>query len=410
MSAGNPSLCSWILARIRSEGPMPFARFMEAALYHPEHGYYCRAGATTGRAGDFYTSADVHPAFGRLLARQIAEIADRTDPGAAGPFEVIEAGPGSGRMARDIIEGLHSERPDLARRTVYTLVEISASLRAAQREALAAGGCGERVADVVWSSWQDLLGRPTGSGFRGCVVANEFLDAMPVHRVEMRGGSLLEVHVDSADDGFREVLLPPSTPRLARHFAAIQERDGVVLSEGQRAEAGLAALEWVSSLGRLFGEDGAGGGILVDYGHPAPELYDASRRHGTLMCYSGHRTEEDPYLNVGEQDMTAHVDFSSTAGAAREAGLDTAPLATQMRFLVSLGLARMVADLGARSAQLGVEGARERLALHGLMTPGGMGEVFKVLLLARGTSAADLTGARNPFMEWKPREAESCTG
>jgi len=389
---------------------MPFARFMEAALYHPEHGYYCRPGATTGRAGDFYTSADVHPAFGRLLARQIAEIAERTARGPDGAFEVIEAGPGAGRMAGDVIEGLAAEHPELARRVVYTLVEISPSLREAQRVTLSDGGFARRVAGVRWASWPELLERRIEHGFRGCVVANEFLDAMPVHRVEVRDGALLEAHVDEDGERFFEVLLPPSTPRLAAHFDGLERREEVVLSEGQRAEAGLAALDWVTSLGRLFGPEGAGGAILIDYGHPARELYDGSRHHGTLMCYRGHRAGEDPYVEVGEQDMTAHVDFSSTAHAARDAGLDAAPLATQMRFLVSLGLARMVADLGARSGQLGVEGTRERLALHGLMAPGGMGEVFKVLLLASGTRAAELTGARNPFLEWTTRERESCTG
>jgi len=398
VSAGSAPLRAWLQERIRSRGPIPFVQFMEAALYHPEHGYYCRPGATTGREGDFYTSADVHPAFGRLLARQIAELADRTAAGAMDRFDVIEAGPGTGKLARDVIDALDSERPDLARRVVFTLVEISPSLRAAQRATLDGAGSAGKVAGIGWASWSELVERRFQGGFRGCVLANEFLDAMPVHLVQAESDGLREVHVDFRDDRFQEVLCAPTTDRLVRHFEELAEQDGVRLSEGQRAEAGLRALGWVSSLGRLFGDDGAGGAILIDYGHPARELYDISRFHGTLMCYAGHRAGEDPYVGVGEQDMTAHVDFSSVARAARSAGFDTAPLVSQMRFLVSLGLARMLAELGARGTETGVEGVRERLALHGLMAPGGMGEVFKTLLLSRGTAAGDLTGVKDPFM------------
>ncbi len=395
MDRGHPPLLAWLRDRIAQRGPLPFVEFMEAALYHPEHGYYCRPAATTGARGDFYTSPDVHPAFGRLLARQIAELADRTRPAGGGRFDIVEMGPGTGTLARDVAAGLARERPDLAARTVYTMVEVSPSLGRLQRVRLGGGAAGA-LAGFEWARWDDVLARAARApGFHGCVLAHEFLDALPVHLVQAAGGALEEVHVTVEGEALREVLLDPVTPRLAEHLDGL----GVVLEEGQRAEVGLRAIDWISSLEGLFGPraGGRGGALLIDYGHPARELYDPIRHRGTLLCYHRHRAGEDPYARVGLQDITAHVEFTSVERRARAAGLDAAPLTTQMRFLVSLGLARMLADLGAAAGAAGT--ARDRLALHALMAPGGMGEVFKVLLLARGTPAAGLTGATDPFRD-----------
>jgi len=397
----DPVLTTWLRERIGARGPIPFVEFMQAVLYHPMHGYYCRPEATTGPAGDFYTSPDVHPAFGLLMSRQIAEIAAETSGGARF-FHVIEAGPGTGKLARDIIEGLSLENPELARRVIYTLVEVSPSLRRAQEARLA--GTENTIAGISWASWHDVLehaGELSREGeFHGCVVANEFLDALPVHMVERRGDGLLEVHVAVDGERLHEVLLPPATGRLEEHLRGL----GLDLAEGQRAEIGLSALDWVSSLQRVFrtkAGEGRGGAVIVDYGYPARELYDSVRHRGTLMCYSGHRAGDDPYARVGRQDMAAHVDFTSVQRRAQAAGFDASPVVTQLKFLVSLGLARMFADLAAApgAGATATEGVRDRLALHQLMAPGGMGEVFKVVLLTRGTSASDLTGAKDPFTQ-----------
>jgi len=391
VNGGNPALLAWLEERIGSRGPIPFSDFMEAALYHPAHGYYCRPGAGTGPAGDFYTSPDLHPAFGTLVSRQIAQILEKAAQD-DGPVRVIEAGPGSGRLARDIMAGLGSELPDLARRATYTLVEVSPSMRQAQERILGDAGAAHRWAGVEWASWSSLIERAGGGRFAGCVVANEFVDALPVHVVEQSAGELREIYVTLEAGSFRELLLEPSTGRLARHLSEL----GVSLKEGQRAEVCLKGLDWVSSLGRLFGEEGRGGVILIDYGHPAKELYDSTRHRGTLLSYHRHRVTENLYARVGEQDMTAHVDFTSVERRAREAGFDAAPLTTQMRFLVSLGLARMLADLSQSGGPALVK-ARDQMALHGLTAPGGMGEVFKVLLLAKGMKASNLIGAADPF-------------
>jgi SAM-dependent MidA family methyltransferase len=400
LQAGNPVLVAEIQRAMREGGPMTFAAFMQAALYHPELGYYSRPGMTTGVAGDYYTSSDLTPAFGRLIARQIVEIASRTagpaDPESSVPFTVIEMGPGSGRLACDIMDTLAGEAPALAARTSYVLVEISPSLRSAQRARVDASPGAQAIARVLWRSWDDLLARPPAGPLKGCLVANEFLDALPVHMVERRGGRLREVHVVPDGDGFTEALLDLSTPRLARHLEDL----GIELAEGQRAEVCLQAMDFLAGLGRLFGPAGRGGAILIDYGHQAGELYAAHRTGGTLMCYAAHRASgdvESPYQRVGEQDMTAHVDLTSVRRHAEAAGFDVAPVISQMRFLVSLGLPGMMAELAARADAAGVAAQRERLALHSLISPEGMGEIFQVMLLTRGTPAAALTGARDPF-------------
>jgi SAM-dependent MidA family methyltransferase len=395
VDAGNPALVAEIQREIRERGPLPFAAFMQAALHHPHHGYYSRPSMTTGAQGDYYTSPDLTPAFGRLLARQIAEIALRTTA-EEDPFTLVEMGPGSGRMACDIMQTLAAEFPALAARTTYALVEISPSLQRAQRERVEAAGCSSAVASVVWREWNDLMAHPPAAPVRACVVANEFLDALPVHIVEKKDRALREVHVTADGDGFGETLLPLSTPRLARHLEDL----GIDLAEGQRAEVCLVALDWVGCLGRLFGPRGRGGAILVDYGHAAGELYASHRARGTLMCYAGHRASGDgasPYRRVGEQDMTAHVDLTSVRRQAETAGFDVAPVISQMRFLVALGLPRLMADLAARPDAGSADAQRERLALHALMAPEGMGEIFKVMLMTRGTPAAGLTGAQDPF-------------
>ncbi|MGH9870151.1 MAG: class I SAM-dependent methyltransferase [Candidatus Polarisedimenticolia bacterium] len=399
MDDGSAALVAEIQQEIRTRGPMPFARFMGLALHHPRHGYYARPGATTGARGDFYTSPDLSPAFGRLIARQVIEIARLTthghgDPGH--PFTVVEMGPGSGRMAADIIAAMAWEDPALAARTTLVLVESSPELRASQRERLQAQPAARHLAGFTWLDWQTLIDQRPGRAFHGCVVANEFLDALPVHVVQMRGGVLHEVHVDQGAEGFREVLLAPSTPRLARHLAGL----GVILDEGQRAEINLEAVDWTGSLERLFGPEGRGGAILVDYGHEARELYASHRLHGTLMVYARHRARDGNTAaleRIGLQDITAHVDLTSLARAGAAAGFDVAPPVTQMKFLISLGLANMMADLAAGPDATGAEATRERLALHALMAPGGMGEIYKVMLMTRGTPAAGLTGAHDPF-------------
>jgi len=394
MSPTTASLAQVLARRIGAEGPIPFEAFMETALYHPSLGYYTRDDRDPlGARGDFRTGPEISPAFGLLLSRQVAEILDRT-AGAGVPLRVVEVGPGRGSLARDLALGLAAQRPDLAERTRLILVEVSAASIRIQKETLRGiprGGAGE-LEGVAWSAWEDLLDADDETVT--CVVANEFLDALPVRIARRVDGRLKEVHVDAAGASFQETMREPVDDRLSAHFAMLERSEGVRLADGQRVEAGLRGLDWVASLARLFGARGKGGAVIVDYGRTARDLYDPARSEGTLMCYHRHRALQDPYAMVGEQDITAHVDFTSIAHAARGAGLDVAGPVSQMRFLVALGLAQLFAQ---RAHETAPDAIQDRLGLHALMAPGGMGEIFSAMLLTRGTQAALLTGARDPF-------------
>jgi len=251
---------------IRERGPLTVAAFMELALYS-ENGYYARAVRRSGRAGDFFTSVDVGPLFGELLAIQIAEMAELVERGTRGdvaPIDLVEAGASDGRLSADILRSLRRDAPQLFERLRLHLVEASPAARAMHTSTL--GDVTSRLA----SSGTDLP-----ASFEGIVVANELLDAMPVHQVVMRENGLREIFVDVAPYGgpesaaLRVVEAAPSTPALAEYLARV----GASLEPGWRAEINLAAIEWVRTAARRLRR---GFMILIDYGHDARELYSVT--------------------------------------------------------------------------------------------------------------------------------------
>lgn len=407
---------------------MTFAQFMEEALYGPD-GYYARRPRLGGAGGDYFTAPELHPAFGALLGRQVAEVWDAL--GRRARFDLVEHGPGSGALCRDLLIWARHEAPDLAHAVRYVLVERSDLLRAAQRATLAAHGLLD--ARITWEE-PDLLppthltpppaeanltprpaslagrGRTGGDteppplreglgdrfasedpGARyGCVLANELLDAFPVHLVTVREGRLLERYVTL--QGVRPAFVEdvPSTPALARYFADL----GLLPGEGCQAEVNLAAVAWAE---RTAAGLGRGALLLLDYGYPARELYAPHRRHGTLLCYRGHALSSDPLVRVGEQDITSHVDFTSLARAGERAGLTTLGMVNQESFLTNLGL-RDYLRLLERASLPAVEHDANRRALVELARPEGLGAV-RVLLQARGLPnlrPSGLGGAARP--------------
>jgi len=359
-----------ILDRIATHGPMTFARFMEACLYEPGLGYYTSPGRKVGAEGDFYTSSNVHALFGRLLAREICRMWQEL----ARPesFQIVEMGAANGRLACDIMDGVRDLEPEFYRTVTYRLIEKEPSLREAQRSLLHEHG--ERLA---WSTPEELA---TGAvTFTGCMVSNELVDALPVHLVEMTDEGLREVYVTADGDGFREQLAPPSTPDLTAYL----ERIGTVLGPGQRAEIRLAALDWLKDVASALQR---GFIITIDYGYLAPELYGPMRRNGTLLCYYRHTVEENPYLRVGLQDMTAHVDFTTLSRFGEDLGINTVWYGEQYRFLLATGMMQELATMEMRATSE-KEAIKDRLALKKLMLPdGGMGDTFKVLVQAKGVT------------------------
>ncbi len=363
---------------------MTVAAFMDLALYDSEVGYYARAAQRSGRAGDFFTSVDVGPLFGEFLATQLAEMADilTGDLGlATGDFDLVEAGAGNGRLSADILRAAQGHAPSFYNRIRLHLVESSAAARTAQRATLGeVGGRLESSAATLPES------------FEGALVANELLDAMPVHQVVMREDGLREIYVDGAAPHAlvtREG--PPSTPALAAYL----ERLGITLDLGWRAEINLRAVEWMREAARCLRR---GFIVLIDYGHDARELYSAAHAGGTLTTFTRH-TSAGPesgdgapgwLRHPGEQDITAHVDFTSIRAAAEAEGLTAIGFLDQTYFL--MGLLTGCREPFAVSAMRMAETAKGSRHLKTLIMPGGLGSTHKVLILGKGVGAPALAG------------------
>jgi SAM-dependent MidA family methyltransferase len=383
-----------IRRRIAERGSISFAEFMELALYWPEGGYYTRPGATTGPEGDFLTASDTSPAFGETLARPIAAVWESL--GRPEPFEIVEAGPGRGLLAADLLTGLAEVAPELHAILTLTLDEVSPVLRAAQRERLAPLLPAGRL------RWEEggLPARGERS-WTGVLVANELLDALPVHRIRRRGPDLRELHVGLDEKGsLMELEVAPDEEVL--RFA---EGLSAAPADGDEAEAGLAAARWVEAAAR-----GLDRGLLlfIDYGHEARELYSPAHRRGSLLAYHHHRVGEDLLARVGRQDLTAHVSWTAVDEAAARGGLDGPYRTTQDRFLLALGLGDRFRDLS-EAARAGDQSAlREQLALKSLILPEGMGRRFQVSAYGRGLEDAP-PGFEDPF-EAPPPDAPSGEG
>jgi len=360
-----------LAGRIRDHGPMPFADYMRECLYHPMHGYYSQA--QPKRLADFYTSPDVHPIFGRLLARQFREMWDRL--GQPAIFCLVEVGAGTGRLAAHILDFAERMLPELYARLQYVAVERSPDRRAAIETSLARHIAAGRVVAAA----EVPAAIPAG-----CVFSNELLDALAVHRVVFEQGSLHEIHVGWEAKGFVELHAPLSTCAISEYFAA----QGTSLAEGQQAEAGLEACDWIQEIGRRLER---GFVLTVDYGHEARELYNERHMRGTLLAYQGHRATEAYYAAPGEQDLTAHVNFTALDIWGQRAGLRGMGLVTQSHFLMALGRGNDFGDLH-DPGQSEAEQVRARLLLKTLIFPEGMGETFQVMVQQKGAGAARLTG------------------
>ena len=363
-----------LVARIAEQGRITFAAFMEACLYEPGLGYYTSPGRKVGKEGDFYTSITVHAAFGRVIAREIAQM--WRNMGSPAGFSLVECGAGHGRLACDIMDYLAQREPEMYRHLTLTLVEREPSLEEAQAELLAAHR--ERV------RW--LLPEAFGGGafaFSGCLYSNELIDALPVHRVMMTDDGLQEIYVTLKEGELAEQLGPLSTAALGDYLARIN----IELHTGQQAEINLAGQEWLATAARALQQ---GFVLTIDYGYPAPELFAPQRNRGTLLCYHRHQVEENPYIRLGQQDITAHVDFTSLIKRGEELGLQPVWFGEQYRFLLSAGIIDEMEDLE-RSDVSPEEKLRLRLTLKKLIMPeGGMGDTFRVLIQSKGVDSPRL--------------------
>ena len=357
-------------------GALPFDRYMEMALYAPGLGYYMAGCRKLGAKGDFVTAPEISPLFGQSLARQCAQVLDGMVAG-----DILEFGAGSGSLALTLMQELE-RLGRLPRR--YLILETSPELKQRQRQAAAE----LRPELAARFQWLDRM----PERLCGLVIANEVLDAMPVHRFVLREGTVQEIFVGWNGSGFKEFSATPQSGALTDAVERLRA-EGLPLGDGYSSEINLRAGPWLAELGRALE---AGVVLLIDYGYPRREYFLAERSMGTLMCHYRHRAHPDPYHLVGLQDITAYVDFTAVAQAGEAAGLALAGYTTQASFLLGCGLDELLARSDPEQVETHmdlVQGAKR------LILPTEMGERFKVLALARnpsgplqGFSLRDLSG------------------
>ncbi len=410
---------------------IPFSMFMETALYNSAHGYYATNQANIGGQGDFYTSPHVGAEFGEALAEQFAEMWAKL--GYPQPFTLVEMGAGQGLLVRDVLRYLHRHHDACFDAVEYIVVEASSALVAHQQQRL--GKLAQSLGRLHWRTWQDI----EPNSIVGCCFSNELVDAFPVHRVALINGQLQEIYValaekldePSSESGalapgdrigaiapahpseyldleppdlsdpstwfapppvlqlvqssdFQEVVGELSTPQLLAYFQQVGiELYSEQYGEGYCTEVNLAAQDWMQTVAQRLRR---GYVLTIDYGYLAQRYYLPSRRQGTLQCYYQHRVHNNPYIHIGQQDITAHVDFTALQQWGLQSGLESLSFTQQGLFLMALGLGDRIAAI----AQMQPDASRSisdilarREALHSLINPTGLGG-FGVLLQGKG--------------------------
>lgn len=354
-------------------GQLGFDRFMELALYAPGLGYYVAGSPKLGPDGDFVTAPEISPLFGRCIATACAEALDALGGGA-----ILELGAGTGSLAAEVLATL-SERAGADARGPerYLILEPSPDLAAIQQQRLH-----QRVPELAGRcAWVQQLPKQ----FRGIMLANEVLDAMPVHRFCIDDeGAVQEIVVTCAGTGFGDSETPAS-PALRAAVRRLQAQ-GLAVNPGFCSELNLRLAPWARAMAEALE---AGLLLVIDYGYPRAEYYQAERHQGTLMCHRRHQAHTDLYSSIGLQDITAHVDFTALAEAGLGAGLDLAGYTTQSSFLIGCGIDQLIADAAGDDPMALLEfsaGAKQ------LLLPTAMGERFQVLGLSRGLDATAVGG------------------
>jgi SAM-dependent MidA family methyltransferase len=347
---------------VRERGSIPFSRYMELCLYDPELGYYSRNAEQFGKAGDFYTSSDVHAVFGRLLARQFDEMWRCL--GSPMRIDLVEIGPGRGLFAQDVLDWSEKKFPDFYRALRYVLVESSPALRERIKQTL------RPHLEAGKAELTTLDPRNGASSANTIVFANEFFDALPVEILSTKGS----LRIEACDGRLMEAWAKPSPEEVE-----FLDRYSVHPEPNQRVEAALAAQQLME---RIAASIQRGFLLAIDYGYTREEQL-AGRHRGTMKALRQHSVSANPYEAPGEQDITADVNFTALAAATEKHGMQARKLVTQSQFLMGIGETNQFAD-SFEGCRLPQERAKVALQLKHLVTPAGMGESFHVLLASKG--------------------------
>jgi SAM-dependent MidA family methyltransferase len=376
----NPELCALICERIVAspQQRITFAEYMDLALYHPQHGYYNSDRPSIGKQGDFITSSHWGADFAEVLAQQFVEMWEFLDRPVN--FTIVEMGAGQGTFAENVLQYLQWQYPEFFNVLEYIIVELSAVLKAEQRQRLG------HLKSIKWCNFDEIV----NDSVIGCFFSNELVDALPVHQLILEKGQIKEIYVAAEtpknaqkEINFIEVVDEVSTPKIAKYFELLElDLSASVYGDGYRSEVNLAALDWMSTVAEKLQQ---GYLLTIDYGHPAHRFYNPRRSEGTLQCYYRHRYHNNPYINVGRQDLTAHVNFTALENQGRLCGLDVVGFTQQALFLMALGLGDRLVSLSTNDAKV-LDVAtflRRREALHQLIDPMGLGG-FGVLVQSKG--------------------------
>jgi len=385
----NLVLCEALASRI-AQSPqhrITFADYMDMVLYHPAHGYYATKTEKIGVQGDFFTSPLLGADFGELLAKQFIQMWEIL--GKPAPFSLVEMGAGQGILAGDILKYLKLHYPDFFAVLDYTIIEKSSALRQEQQQRL-------QEFSLRWCNLEEI----STNSITGCFFSNELVDALPVHQVSLQQGRLREIYITTknltpqppslkgkGEMEFIEVIDELSTPELAKYFDLVGiELLSNAYSEGYRSEVNLAALDWLKMVGDKLRR---GYVLTIDYGYSASRYYSPTRSQGTLQCYYQHRHHDNPYINIGRQDITAHVDFTALERWGDRCGLHKVGFTQQGLFLMALGIGDRIAAVSNITGQSIQEILRRREALHQLINPQGLGG-FGVLVQNKGLTEEEV--------------------
>lgn len=365
-------LRDFIVQEIRKRGKITFAKFMEMVLYHPQYGYYTSGKERVGKQGDYYTSPTVHKMFGELIAKQLEEMWRIMDEE---PFTVIEMGANKGWLCSDIIQCIKRDYPAFYHHLHYIVIETNPYAR--EKLMLLLHSIESIEKKVSWHFYSE-----NGFSFdevQGCFLSNEFIDAFPVHRLKIKNRDLKEIYVGYNGFNFFEIEDEVSTHALKKYL----ERFPIYFEEGQECEINLHAAQWLKHISEKLRR---GFVLTIDYGDTTNGIYREGNTTGTIRCFYQHTVNRDFYRQLGEQDITAHVDFTSLMDIGKSLGLKVTGFAKQSHYLIALGILERLNAMGNDIGTI--------LKVKNLFHPEGMGEIFKVLIQHKNIAHPHLTSLR----------------
>lgn len=348
-----------IKSEIRTRGRITFERYMDLALYHQEYGYYSSGNVSIGKEGDFYTSPYVNKAFGEVLSNFIIKSLGLIY---STSHTIVEIGAGKGTLAKDILDTIESDNSELYNNIIYKYIENSPFLLEQAKDLL------EDHLDIV--DFLDDFTDIKDEDIQGVVISNELYDALPFHRMIMDNATIKETYVALKNGQLVDTTDLPSVNELNKYISKFS----LDFAEGQEFEINLGPRKTISEISRILKK---GIVVTIDYGYLAEELYSRTRMNGTYKCMKGHTINESPYKEIGEQDITAHVNFSDLIKTGEELGLRELTYTTQGQFLVDWGILDIIEEM---SNEAGEESEKKISTVKNLFLPGSMGNKFKVLI------------------------------